>query len=163
MNSLTTYYNQLLQQIEIYLKKEYNSLGTINFEQFDKVNFYLIDKALSKNQNLHIKTIQTTEKSNFYVPIVLSTALSLFFKNYCNSQMIYNVGDIVDKAGLKFIIEEINSENYLLKRLVKNGTATRVVEKNKISEYQIVEGHLSTRKSKDIWLYSKCWMIFVYL
>lgn len=142
MNNLTTYYNQLLQQIENYLKKEYNSLGTVNFEQFDKVNFYLIDKAIKENQNLHIKTIQKTEKSNFYVPIVLSAALSLFFKNYCNSIIEYAIGDVLQKGKMVYKLQAIINDMYILK-----GTSFDLeLNKNQIKKYKVTSRILPKRR-----------------
>lgn len=148
MNNLTTYYNQLLQQIETYLKKEYNSLGTVNFEQFDKVNFYLIDKALNKNQNLHIKTIQKTEKANFYVPIVISTAISLFFKNYCDSDIVYKIGDVLQKAGRRYKITGFNNGKYKLEFTISGVTSVAECTEQQIKKYDIVKGHVSNRRVK---------------
>jgi len=148
MNNLASYYNQLLQQIETYLKKEYNSLGTVNFEQFDKVNFYLIDKALNKNQNLHIKTIQKTEKSKFYVPIVISTALSLFFKNYCDSDIVYKIGDVLQKAGRRYKITGFNNGKYKLEFTISGVTSVAECTEKQIQKYDIVKGHVSNRRVK---------------
>lgn len=148
MSNLTTYYNQLLQQIETYLKKEYNSLGNVNFEQFDKVNFYLIDKALNKNQNLHIKTIQKTEKANFYVPIVISTAISLFFKNYCDSDIVYKIGDVLQKAGRRYKITGFNNGKYKLEFTISGVTTVAECTEQQIKKYDIVTGNVSNRRVK---------------
>ena len=148
MNNLTTYYNQLLQQIETYLKNEYNGLGTVNFEQFDKVNFYLIDKALNKNQNLHIKTILKTEKSNFYVPIVISTAISLFFKNYCDSDIVYKIGDVLQKAGRRYKITGFNNGKYKLEFTISGVTSVAECTEHQIKKYDIVTGNVSNRRVK---------------
>ena len=130
MNNLTKYYNQLLQQIETYLKKEYNGLGNVNFEQFDKVNFYLIDKALNKNQNLHIKTIQKTEKSSFYVPIVISTAISLFFKNYCETKNLQLLNAEWLHKGMKYKILSQNNGKFRIECEIKKSKT--ILEANEI-------------------------------
>jgi len=148
MNNLTTYYSELLQKIEKYLNKEYKSLGAINFEQFDKVNFYLIDKALNKNQNLHIKTIQKNEKSNFYVPIVISTAISLFFKNYCDTDIVYKVGDVLQKSGRRYKITGFDNGKYNLEFKISGTKSVAECNEQQIKKYDIVKGHVADRRVK---------------
>lgn len=148
MKNLTTYYSQLLQQIDTYLKNEYNNLGPVCFKSFDKVNFYLIDKALNKSQNLHIKTIQKTEKLNFYVPIIITTAISLFFKNYCDSDIVYKIGDVLQKAGRRYRITGLNKGKYKLEFTIKGVTSVAECTEQQIQKYDIVNGHVSNRRVK---------------
>lgn len=152
MNNLNKYYNQLLQQIETYLKKEYNSLGTIIFNKFDKVNFYLIDKALNENHNLHIKTIQKTEKSNFYVPIILSTALSLFFKNYCNFQIEYAIGDVLQKGKMVYKLVDIKNNKYILEGTIHGSSFIQELNESQIKKYKVTNRTLPKRRVSNTFL-----------
>lgn len=148
MNRLPNYYKILQQQIAQYLDKEYNSFKPVNFEQFDKVNFYLIDIALYQKKNIHIKTIQKDEKSNFYVPIVLSTALSLFYKNYCSTDIVHNVGDVLQRAGRRYKIVKFENGIYQLKSTIQGAKTITECKEKFIKKYDIVKGKLSNRRVK---------------
>jgi hypothetical protein len=148
MNEIRTYYDSLIKKITEYLSNEYNGLNSISFGLFERVNFYLINSSLNEKKNLLIKTIQKDEKANFYVPIVLSTAISLFFKNFCNTDIEYKAGDILQKAGRRYKIIGIKNGCYSLECSI-NGVKTSIESNEKqIHRYDIVTADLSDRKVK---------------
>lgn len=147
LDYLYKYYDKLLEKIDSLMKGDYNNLDGVIFNDFEKINFFLVDNALNNNQHLFIKTIEKDEKSNFYVPIVISVALSLFFKNFCDSDIIYKTGDILQKNKQRYIIKNINEDQYILE--CKRTKSIYKVRKKYISEYDIVKGKLSRRKVKN--------------
>ena len=98
MIELLKYSEELIKRAKEHLSKEYNLAG-FNIPDFQSINFYLIDKALEANKNLFIKPIHAEQNNLIYVPSVLSVAISLFFKNFCDDKTSYNIGEILQKDG----------------------------------------------------------------
>ncbi|MFO7897357.1 MAG: hypothetical protein R6U84_10525, partial [Candidatus Cloacimonadales bacterium] len=106
------YSEKLIQKSKEDLKKSYN-FELILKNDFDIINANLLNKTLNQNHyNLFIKTILTESKKSYYFPVIIAVAASLFFKNYCDDKTEYNIGDVLQKDGIRYIINAIYPEYY---------------------------------------------------
>ena len=147
MKGVYTYINQLKREANNYLTKEYH-LGEFPMSNFELINFYLIDKAINKNHQLFIKTVNREDRQDTYIPTILSIALSLFFKNYCIADKEYRIGDIVQKNGFTFEIVNIVNGHYKLKGTIRRTPTTITATKDSLDRnYLKVKKELSSRRS----------------
>ncbi len=144
---IESYLTELVQFSKKSLKKSYNFEHILN-NDFDIINANLIDKTINQNNyNLFIQTILTERKRNYYFPVIISVAASLFFKNFCDDSTEYNIGDILYKDGLTFRIIDKTSEYYELKRIIQNGySRTRIYKTEKIKKYIVTTSELTNRR-----------------
>ena len=76
------YISKLVYRSKSELKKNYN-IKDFGFDDFETINFYLINKTLNQDKyNLAINLPQRDDKRDFYIPVLLSVAATLFFQNY---------------------------------------------------------------------------------
>ena len=153
MKNLPTYYENLLLKINNHFNQEYYSLQTISFDFFKKVNFYLINNALNKEFNLQIKTIQKYEKNNFYVPTIISAALTLFSKNFVEEDN-FNIkyGDILQKGNRNYKVIGITNEKVNLEFSYKNTKTYFTKTIQEIKQFQISNASALSRKSLRVTL-----------
>lgn len=144
MDRLEKYLKQVTAKSKEYLYKEYN-LDEFQPSNFELINFLLLDKAINEKQNLFLQINDSKQKFETYRPSFLTIAISLFFKNYCESDKVeYKPGDILQK----------NKKRYEYVRKNENGTHSlktsdavypSVSSKN-LQKYAKVNAKLSNRK-----------------
>lgn len=146
MKEIEKYVWELSGKANSFLKSEYN-IDSFNISHFQSINFYLIDKALNTNKNLFIESFDKELPSITQFPTLLATAISLFFKNYCDDMTTYKVGEILQKDGVRFEIIGVNNDGYKLRTNFKGGYSTEVSQKG-IKKYIVTNADLSNRKVK---------------
>lgn len=91
------YIEQLIQLSRIELQKNYK-IADFGFDNFELINFYLINNALNQySYSLSINIPKREDKRDFYIPVLLSVAATLFFQNFVDDKTSYEVGEIVQK------------------------------------------------------------------
>lgn len=110
--------NYLISLLEISrkeLNKDYD-LSEFSFTDFELINSYLIDKTLNdKTFSLLIRNPEKELKTNFYVPVILSAAVTLFYQNFVDDCTVYQVEDIIqDRHGQLYEIKEKRDGKYIL-------------------------------------------------
>jgi hypothetical protein len=110
MKEIEKYVRELSGKANSFLKSEYH-IDSFKISNFQAINFFLIDKALNTNKNLFIESFDKELLSITQFPTVLATALSLFFKNYCDDRTTYEVGEILQRDGVRFEIIGITDRN----------------------------------------------------
>lgn len=146
MMEITNYVSTLLERSVDYLRKEYK-IEQFRLSNFQLLNFFLIDRALNHNQNLFIESFDKNMPSMTQFPTVLSTALSLFYKNYCDDLTTYELGEILQKDGVRYEVVGIKDNKYQLKTNFKGGFI-KEVQKKVIKRYIVTNTDLSKRKVK---------------
>ncbi len=144
MNEIKTYTQELVTKAKKYLSKEYH-LEAINLSDFQAINFYLIDQAINKENNLFIESFDKELPAFSQFPAVLSVAISLFFKNFCDDITNYKPGDILQNAkGERYMYISFNGE----KHFIKNKVFRKELTQKQLKKYAIVNAQLSNRKVK---------------
>ena len=146
MKEIEKYVLELSGNANSFLKSEYH-IDSFKISNFQAINFFLIDKALNTNKNLFIESFDKELPSITQFPTVLATALSLFFKNYCDDRTTYEVGEILQMDGVRFEIIGVKDEGYKLKTNFKGGYSTLVSNKG-IKKYIVTNADLSNRRVK---------------
>lgn len=145
MKEIEKYVNEISEKANSYLKNEYN-LDSFNISNFQAINFYLIDKALNKNKCLFVESFDKEIPSISQFPAVLSIAISLFFKNYCDDITAYKEGDILQKDGFRFMYYKRNDDG---SHYLKSGNTVYPSVSNKnIKKYIVTNADISQRRVK---------------
>jgi hypothetical protein len=144
MKEIEKYVRELSGKANSFLKSEYH-IESFKISNFQAINFFLIDKALNTNKNLFIESFDKELPSITQFPTVLATALSLFFKNYCDDKTTYEVGEILQRDGIRFEIIGIKDDRYKLRTNFKGGYSTEVSKKG-IKKYIVTNSDLSNRR-----------------
>lgn len=145
MKEIAKYINEISENANNYLKQEYN-LESLKISKFQAINFYLINKALHQNLNLFIHSFNKELSSISQFPTVLSVAISLFFKNYCDDITEYKKGDVLQKDGYRYLYFQKNKDGtHYLKR--GNIDYPSVSNKN-IKKYIVTNADLSQGRVK---------------
>lgn len=140
------YTQALVNTAKSFLSKEYN-LGSFQISDFQAINFYLIDRALNRNKNLFIQSIDIDSPSLSQFPTVLSVAISLFFKNFCDDKTTYEIGEVLQKEGIRYEITEITANGYMLRTNHQNGYTKEATRKT-IKNYIVTNADMSDRRVK---------------
>jgi hypothetical protein len=146
MKEIEKYALELSGKANSFLKSEYH-IDSFKISNFQAINFFLIDKALNTNKNLFIESFDKELPSITQFPTVLATALSLFFKNYCDDKTTYEIGEILQKDGVRFEIIGVKDDKYKLRTNVKGGYSTEF-SKKEIKKYIVTNADLSNRRVK---------------
>ena len=146
MIGLEKYIDQVKEKATKHLYKEYH-IKNFSSNDFELINFYLIDKAISQEKNLFIKTLSKKQKKDIYLPSVLSIIISLFFKNFCDDTTLYQVGKIVQKDKMKYRIQRKTENGFVLISTDKHNTQKQP-SFNQIKSYSIVNSKISHRRAK---------------
>lgn len=152
MNFLkANYLISLLEMSRKELNKDYD-FSEFSFTDFEMINSYLIDKALNdKNFSLLISNPEKELKTNYYVPVILSAAVTLFYQNYVDDCTVYQVGDIVQDSrnGSRYGIKEKREGKYFLSYYYPDGSeGIRETNEELIKNYIITTADLTKRKTK---------------
>jgi hypothetical protein len=150
MNDLiTNYLTALIKKSKKELNKDYD-FSEFNFTDFELINSFLIDRTLNdKTFSLLINNPEKKLKSDYYVPAILSAAISLFYQNYIDDSTVYQLGDIVqDKKGRRYEIVEKNDGKYVLSYPIPSGKGTKYENEERIKNYIITTADLTKRKVK---------------
>lgn len=141
------YLNQLVNHSKTELEKNYN-IEDFGFDEFEIINFYLINKTLNQsNYSLAINIPQKDDKRDFYIPVLLSVASTLFFQNYIDDKTKYKIGEIVQKDGKRFKIVDKTDTNYHL--ISDDAEKTQRFPKSKIIKtYIVTTANLTPRQTK---------------
>lgn len=148
-NLITNYLKALIEKSKKELNKDYDFSG-FNFTDFELINSFLIDRTLNdKTFSLLINNPEKKLKSDYYVPAILSAAISLFYQNYIDDSTVYQLGDIVqDKKGRRYEIVEKNDGKYVLSYPIPSGKGTKYENEERIKNYIITTADLTKRKVK---------------
>ena len=148
MIEIKKYISNLKIASEEHLTKEYN-IDRFQLTDFELINFYLLDQAINKGENLFIKIVNKEDKSDTYLPSFISVAISLFFKNYCETNSSYKVGDILQKRGVRYEIKMITDSKYILTFFDRGLPSTITTTKKKLDrDYLIINANFKNRKVK---------------
>lgn len=120
MKEIKTYTQELLNKAKIYLSKEYH-LDALNLSDFQAINFYLIDQAINNEKNLFIKSFDKELPAISQFPAVLSVAISLFFKNFCDDISTIKPGVVIQDTttGERFVYLKSNGNEHIISNKVK--------------------------------------------
>lgn len=96
------------------------------------------------SKNLFIESFDKELPSISQFPTILATAISLFFKNYCDDKTEYNEGDILQKDGFryKYIKKNPNGTHFL----IRGNSQYPEVSSKSLKKYIITNSDLSNRR-----------------
>lgn len=147
MKEIEKYVLELSEKANGYLKVEYN-IDSFNISPFQSINFYLIDKALNTNKNLFIESFDKELPSISQFPTILAAAISLFFKNYCDDETEYKIGDVIqDYNGTRGKIIRKKDANFIVE-VPSDGSSRTLTAKQIRKNWIITNADLSNRKVK---------------
>ena len=147
MQEIKTYTQELINKAKEYLTKEYH-LEALNLSDFQAINFYLMDKAINKEDNLFIESFDKELPALSQFPAVLSVAISLFFKNFCDNHTIYKKGDILQYNKMRFEIKLVKEDSYIVFGGKKGQEFKKTVKHSQIGKYKIVNAGYTERRVK---------------
>jgi hypothetical protein len=138
MQEIKIYTQELINKAKDYLTKEYH-LEALNLSDFQAINFYLMDKAINKEENLFIESYDKELPALSQFPAVLSVAISLFFKNFCDDITNIAPGVILQHvSGERFIYLKNNGNEHV----IKNKSGTKYPNTKQLKNYVIVDDKL---------------------
>lgn len=147
MQEIKTYTQELINKAKEYLTKEYH-LEALNLSDFQAINFYLMDKAINKEENLFIESFDKELPALSQFPAVLSAAISLFFKNFCDNHTIYKKGDVLQYNKMRFEIKLVREDSYIVFGGKKGQEYKKTVKYSQIGKYKIVNAGFTGRRVK---------------
>lgn len=147
MKEIELYTQELVNKTKLYLTKEYH-INALNLSDFKSVNFFLIDKAINKEENLFIESYDKELPALTQFSAVLSVAISMFFKNFCDNHTIYEKGDILQKNRLRYEIKQIKEDHYVVIGGKKGAEFQATIRYRDINKYKIVTGKRTGRRVK---------------
>lgn len=139
------YLHDLIQLSKTKLKENYN-IDEFGLDDFELINFFLIDKTLNQDvSSLSINYPNRDDKSDFYIPLLLSVAATLFYQNYVDDKTSYEVGEIVQKDGRRYRISQKKADGFTL--VSEDGTQLFPSNKS-IKKFIVTTADLSNRRVK---------------
>jgi len=147
VQEIKNYTEELTKKTKEYLTKEYH-LEPLNLSEFQSINFFLMDKAINKENNLFIESFDKELPALSQFPAVLSVAISLFFKNFCDNHTIYKKGDILQYNKMRFEIKLVKEDSYIVFGGKKGQEFKKTVKHSQIGKYKIVNAGFTGRKVK---------------
>lgn len=141
------YTKKIINKAKEYLAKEYH-LEALNLSDFQAINFYLMDKAINKEDNLFIESFDKELPALSQFPAVLSVAISLFFKNFCDNHTVYKVGDVLQKDRRRYKILQVNQDYYTVVGGKKGEEFRATIRHKDIHNYKITTGQRTGRRVK---------------
>jgi len=141
MIGLERYISNIKEKAIVHLRSEYN-INNFSLTDFELINFFLLDQAINKDQNVFIKTLDNEQESEIYLPTIVSVAISLFFKNYCDDKTEYKEGDILQKDGIRYEYVKKNSDGTHCIR----SSSGLFPEVRNLKKYIVTNANLSNRK-----------------
>lgn len=141
MIGLAKYISDLKAKSTEYLTREYH-IDHFSLTDFELLNFFLIDQAINKRENVFIKTVKKDDQYETYLPTIISVAVSLFFKNYCDDSTEYKPGAILQKDGIRFQYIKTNPDGTHHLRSSKG----EFPEVRHLKKYIVTNADLSNRK-----------------
>lgn len=147
MEEIKKYTQELTEKARAYLSKEYN-LAELKVSDFQAINFFLMDKAINKGENLFIDSFDNDLPALSQFPAILSVAISLFYKNYCDNHTIYEVGDILQKDRRRYKIIQVNTDYYTVLGGKKGEEFRARIRNTDIHKYKITTGQRTGRRVK---------------
>lgn len=138
MKEIKNYTQELINKAKKYLTKEYH-LEALNLSDFQAINFFLMDKAINIEENLFIESFDKELPALSQFPAVLSVAISLFFKNFCDDITTIEPGVILQHtSGERFIYLKNNGKEHI----IKNKSGTKYPTTRQLKKYVIVDDKL---------------------
>ncbi len=138
MQEIQTYTQELINKAKEYLTKEYH-LEALNLSDFQAINFFLMDKAINKEDNLFIESFDKELPALSQFPAVLSVAISLFFKNFCDDATSFKPGTVLQHpSGERLVLIKFDGKDCILKN--KNGT--KYINAKQLKRYAVVDAEL---------------------
>ena len=141
------YTQELINKAKEYLSKEYH-LEALNLSDFQAINFYLMDKAINKEDNLFIESYDKELPALSQFSAVLSVAISLFFKNFCDNHTVYKVGAVLQKDRRRYKILQVNTDHYTVIGGKKGEEFRATIKHKDIHKYKIITGQRTGRLVK---------------
>lgn len=141
MIGVERYISNIKEKAIEHLRSEYN-INIFSQTDFELINFFLLDQAINKDQNVFIKTLDNEQESEIYLPTIVSVAISLFFKNYCDDKTNYKEGDILQKDGIRYEYVKKNSDGTHCIR----SSSGLFPEVRNLKKYIVTNANLSNRK-----------------
>lgn len=141
MIGLTKYISELKAKSAEHLTREYH-IDHFSLTNFELINFFLLDQTISKSQSLFIQTTKKGQESETYLPTIVSVAIALFFKNYCEDKTEYKEGDILQKDGLRYryVCKNPDGTHFL------TSSSGRYPNVKNLKKYIVTNADLSKRK-----------------
>ncbi|MCX6210158.1 MAG: hypothetical protein NTZ59_11855 [Bacteroidetes bacterium] len=123
------YFNNLIEISKTNLKQSFN-LSNYNFEQFDFVNSFLIDKILNTDRaNILITTPNKERINDFFLPATLIAALHCINKNISANNTLEVEEIVINKiTGRVSIVKSVTEDKI---QILPLGTYKRIVLENK--------------------------------
>jgi len=138
MKEIELYTQELVNKTKLYLTKEYH-INALNLSDFKSVNFFLIDKAIFKEENLFIESFDKELPALSQFPAVLSVAISLFFKNFCDDVTSFKPGVVLQHpTGERFKYIKYDGKDHIL----KNRNGTKYISLKQLKLYFVVDAAL---------------------
>ena len=101
--------------------KEYFDISNLGFTNFEIINSFLIYQTIKNSKiNSLIYFPDKKSKSKFYIPSIFILALYNFIDNYLDDSTVVQVGDIVQKAGLRYKVIRICNDEIVLEDKNRN-------------------------------------------
>lgn len=143
MKDIVRYLDTLKLYAESKLK-EYFDIQKLNFDDFELVNSFLIYQSISQNKNLLILLPNKKSKTQFYIPVIITLSLFEFINNYIDNEIIYEVGDVLQKDGKRYKIIKIEGDFCTLRG--SNNLTVYPSLKNVRKNYILTTAPLSAKK-----------------
>lgn len=139
MKEIKTYTQKLIANTKEYLTREYH-LEAINFSDFQAINFYLIDQTINKEENLFIQSFDKELPAISQFPAVLSVAISLFFKNFCDDISTIKPGVVIQdtSTGERFVYLKGNGNEHIISNKIKK----KYPNTKQLKKYVVVDDNL---------------------
>jgi hypothetical protein len=98
-----------------------------------------MDKAINKEDNLFIESFDKELPALSQFPAVLSVAISLFFKNFCDDITAIKPGVVIQHtSGERFVYLKNNGDEHL----IKNKSGTKYPNTKQLKKYVVVDDNL---------------------
>jgi hypothetical protein len=138
MKKIKSYTQELVNKAIEYLTKEYH-LEALNLSDFQAINFFLMDKAINKEDNVFIESFDKELPALTQFPAVLSVAISLFFKNFCDDITAIIPGVVLQHtSGERFVYIKNNGNEHV----IKNKSGTKFPNTKQLKKYVVVDDNL---------------------
>jgi len=150
MENINLYLNNLERCARGHLKEKYN-IDKVHFSPFQLINSYLIYQSIDESKtkkNSLIYIPDTKDKSKFYIPVIIILALYNFYDNYIVDETDFEIGEIVQKDGDRFKIDEIKNNSITITKEDKSKSKIFIPKSKLKNEYIITTAKLNNNKAK---------------
>lgn len=154
MIDLKKYLNTLKTVSKKQLEKEFN-VNYLEFDDFELINAYLIFQSIRDKNNKKSTLIFIPDKdikSKFYIPTIITASIYTFIDNYIDNATKFEIGDIIQKDGVRKKITAIRQNTYQAEWETKQkGIITKTtgeISNQSIKKYICTTANISNQKVK---------------